>query len=100
VSFIVVALPPIQDEIRSWGLSIDAEDLLYKLLGEELAEGHEQKCARLSAPSPTFVYDLDFQDPCVLGITHFCTFWLTYGEQDDALYIRQCQHRQEEKWES
>jgi|GEM_PF-5175337 len=80
-------------------MSIEAEDLLYELLETNLADEHETKCSRLAAPSPTFVYDLDFQDPLILGITHRCTFWLTYGPRDDALYVHQCTHEQLECWD-
>jgi hypothetical protein len=100
VSFIVVVPEPLRNEISSWGLSIDAELLLYERLESDLADGHEDKLPRLAAPSPTYIYDLEFQDPLLLGIRHYCTFWLTYGELDNALYVRQCTHKQVECWDS
>jgi hypothetical protein len=100
MNFTVVVPEPIRDEIRSWGLSIEAEDKLYEVLENELRTGHEEKCSRLAAPAPTYLFDLEFQDPCILGITHSCTFWLTYGPRDDALYVMHCTHSQDEHWDS
>jgi hypothetical protein len=65
-------------------------------LTKDLEYGHEQTCLRLSAPSPTFLYLLDLPDPVISGVNHIFSFHLTYGEQDDTLYVRYAQHQQAE----
>jgi hypothetical protein len=82
VSYIVVVPEPIQDEITAWALSPEVEEELYERLQEELEEGHQEKCLRLAAPSPTFIYVIDVDDPDNLGLVHRFTFYLTYGERD------------------
>jgi hypothetical protein len=77
----------IRDQIKQeLNLSDEAEDTLYRDLGGALAYGHETTCFRLAAPSPTYVYKLDFSDD---GADYWLTFWLTYGPRDDALYVMQ-----------
>jgi hypothetical protein len=34
----------------------------------------------------------------LLGITHYFTFLLTFGELDDAVYVRQGTHVEKENW--
>jgi hypothetical protein len=98
VSYVVEVPDPASEQITSWGLSLETEEEMYRVLQEELAHGHQEKCSQHAAPAPTFVFDLVFQDPVVLGIVHACTFWLTYGEKDNTLYVRHCTHKQAERW--
>lgn len=97
MNYTVVVPEPISDEISAWGISIEAEELLYEQLESDLADG-PGKCARLPAPAPTFVHVIEFQDPAILGITHRCTFWLTFGERDFTLYVRQVDYSNKERW--
>ena len=98
VTYVIAVPDPMRDEIGSWGLSPEAEDELYARLEPGLTSEELDECWRLAAPSPTFVLDVDFQDPVVLGVTHSCTFYLTFGEKDDTLYIRGGQHTEREDW--
>ncbi len=98
--FVVLVPEPIQNEISAWKLSPDGEDELYRRLDVDLVNGPEGKCVQLAAPSPTYVYEVTFRDPENYGIVHTCTFWLTYGPRDKALYVQHCAHEEEERWGS
>jgi len=98
VRFTVVVPEPIQDEISSWGLPSDVEEELYKRLQADLEYGHEFTCPQVPAPSPTYIHKLPLEDPTILGITHVFTFYLTYGPQDDALYVMNCIYESRESW--
>ena len=100
MNYTVVIPDPIVDKIVSWGLSLEAEEQLYQRLEDDLREGHKDKCSCLAAPSPTFVYSLELQDPAIRGLMHSYTFWLTYGELESRLYVRECDHEQDECWDS
>ncbi len=94
-----IAVPePIQDEIRGWGLSIEAEDELYASLEPGLTSSELDKCWRLAGPVPIFIRYVDFQDPLLLGITHDFTFYLEFGEEADMLYIVDAHHKATENW--
>jgi hypothetical protein len=99
VTYVIDVPDPMQDEIRSWGLSLEAEDELYARLEPGLTSEELEKCWRLAVPSPTYAHYVDFQDPVLLGVTHSFTFYLTFGEKDDTLYIRDGQHTEKEDWE-
>jgi hypothetical protein len=94
--YTVVIPEPIRNEIASWGLPIEAETELYKRLQADLEIGHEVTCYRVAAPSPTYVYSLELDDPSFPILKHHFTFWLTYGPKDDCLYVHQCSHKEEE----
>jgi len=92
-----VAVPlDIKEQIRSWDLSRRLLIEVYSRLNE-LGPKHEEVCMHLAAPTPTFVYSVDvLEDQDLPSKNHGFTFWLTYGEQDGVLYVRQCDHYQEE----
>ena len=96
MEFCVIVPDSIAAEIRGWGLSARAEDLVYQNLEEGLAYGHETTCTRLAAPSPTFGFEFSFDDPDEFGVIHAFLFYLTYGPRDDALYVMNCWHREVE----
>jgi hypothetical protein len=94
-----IAVPePLQDEIRSWDLSIDAEDELYARLERGLTKRKLDKCMRLAGPVPTFILYIDFQDPLILGISHSFTLYLEFGESPDLLYLVNAHHAETEDW--
>jgi hypothetical protein len=100
MSFAVVVPTEILEQVASWDLAVGVEDEMLDRLKSDLEYGHEQTCFRLAAPSPTFVYQLALPDPAVAGLTHLFTFHLTYGEQEDTLYVRYIQHEQGEDYSS
>jgi hypothetical protein len=100
VTYEVVLPKPMQDEIGSWGLSFETEEDLYRFLEEEFRDDPFQKWPRLAAPSPTIHASFEIQDREILGITHYFTFWMTEGETDGCLYVRQCEHQSEELWDT
>lgn len=91
---------PIQSEIASWNLSFDAEDALYARLEEGLTQEALDRLWRLPGPGFVFVYNVELQDPLLLGITHTFTFWLVYGSEEGHLSIYQAAHEQVEDWNS
>ena len=93
MSFTVVVPDPIRDEIASWLLPADLEELLYSRLQEDLEYGHEHTCQRIAAPSPTFVHYFELEE-LFSPVRHCFTFWLTYGPQDDCLYVHQTHYIQ------
>jgi hypothetical protein len=87
-----VAIPrPIRDEIASWGLPRKLLLKLYTILHVDLP-GRVDTLPRLAAPSPTFVFTTDVPDENEPGMIHWFTFWLTFGEQEGYVYVRQCVH--------
>jgi hypothetical protein len=100
VDFEILVPPAIEEIIHSWGLSLEAEDHIYALLGQGVTREDLDTMHRLAAPTPTFIKNLEFQDPLILGILHVCTFWFTFGEKDDALYVLNCEHEEEEDWDT
>lgn len=98
MNYVIDVPEPIQTEIGSWGLSYDAEDALYAHLERGLTQAELDALWRVPGPGFVWVYNLDLQDPLLLGITHVITFWLVYTAQDGHLAIHQCQHRQIEDW--
>jgi hypothetical protein len=100
VTYKILVPNSIEDEIRSWGLSLESEDHLYALLDVGVSSEELDKLRRLAAPSPTFIKIIEFRDPSILGTLHACTLWLTYGPIDDALYIMQCDHEENEDWDT
>lgn len=96
-----IAVPePIQARIASWGLSLEAEDSLYAELEGGLTQEELDRLWRHPGPGFTFIWNLDFQDPLIFGITHFFTLWLVHGPRPDHLYIYQCDYDLREGWES
>jgi hypothetical protein len=98
VNYTIVVPEPMQDEICSWGMSLEAEDDLYAQLEPGLTQQRLDQCRRLAGPVPIFILDIEFQDPRILGILHFCTFHLVYGEQDGLLSMLSAFHTETEDW--
>lgn len=91
---------PIQSDIASWNLSFDTEDALYARLEEGLTQEVLDRLWRLPGPGFVFVYNVELQDPLLLGVTHAFTFWLVYGTEEGRLTIYQATHNQDEDWNS
>ncbi len=100
MNYTIVVPEPIQAEIASWNLSFDAEDALYAQLEAGLTQHALDGLWRLPGPGFVFVYNVELQDPLLLGITHSFTFWLVYTSEDYHLSIYQCAHDQTENWNS
>jgi hypothetical protein len=83
---------PIRDEIAGWDLPPGLEEEMYRSLADSLEYGHEHICWQLPAPSPTYMYEMKLPDPAVPAVIHKFTFWLTYGPQEDSLYVMQADH--------
>lgn len=98
MSYAIVVPNPVRNEITSWELPPAVEDELYRRLEEDLKDGHEKTCLRLAAPAPTFIHRIDLDDCNNPLIIHCCTFYLTYGRQDNALYLMNCFHEIKETW--
>lgn len=98
MNYVIDVPAPIQLEIVSWNLSVDAEDALYAQLEEGLTQEALDRLWRLPGPGFVFIYRVELQDPLLLGITHGFTFWLVYGTTDGHLSIYQCAHEQSEDW--
>lgn len=95
MSYIVVVPEAIKDRIRSWELSFEAEDKLYETLENELKDGPEGKCSRI-VMGP-LVCAIAFQDPILLGVSHYCNFWVTLCANE--VHVLNCFHKEEECWD-
>jgi hypothetical protein len=99
VTYTIVMPDPMRHELEhSLGLSFEVIDELYANLEGGLTSEELDRCSRLAAPSPTFILNIDIQDPIIIGIKHSFTFFLTFGEKDDCLYIRSGHHAEKEDW--
>ena len=100
MSYKVEVPDTIRGEIDVWGLSNQLKQEVYRRLEQDLEYGHEVTCFRLPAPSPTFVYQLNLADDRLNGVVHWMIFHLTYGHEDQTIYVSQCFHATEENWQA
>ncbi len=94
-----IAIPEsLQNDITSWNLSIEVEDLLYEQFEGGLTQEELDRLWRHPGPGLTFIWNLDFQDPVCFGLTHFFTFWLVFGPEPSYLYLYQGEYNPRENW--
>jgi hypothetical protein len=89
--YTVVVPRPIRDDIASWGLPRRLLLEVYNTLSIDLP-GRVDSLPRMAAPSPTFIFSFDLPHEHETGQSHYFTFWFTYGQREDAVYVRQCHH--------
>jgi hypothetical protein len=91
MNYEVIIPRPIKDEIASWGLPRALLLEVYNALLFDLP-GRVEELPRLPAPSPTFVFSFKVTDEPEPDRIHWFTFWLTFGEKEGAVYVRQASY--------